>query len=111
VALLEKLAARGVPLYCLFEHILRFFCLPEANAIRLGAFRGIVISGDLQIMKPEREIFEFLLQRYGLVAAQTVFIDDNAPNVAAARDVGIHGVWFKNARQCELELEELLASP
>jgi len=47
-----------------------------------------VISGDLQMIKPEREIFEFLLQRYGLVAAQTVFIDDNAPNIAGARGRG-----------------------
>ena len=111
VALLEKLAARGVPLYCLSNISSDFFAYLSERHTFWGAFSGIVISGDLQMMKPEREIFEFLLQRYGLVAAQTVFIDDNAPNVAAARDVGIHGVWFKNARQCELELEELLASP
>jgi HAD superfamily hydrolase (TIGR01509 family) len=61
-------------------------------------------------MKPEPEIFEFLLKRYGLTAAQTVFIDDNAPNIEAARALGIHTVWFKNAGQCELELEEILAS-
>ena len=28
----------------------------------------------------------------------------------AARELGIHPVWFKNARQCELALDELLAS-
>jgi FMN phosphatase YigB (HAD superfamily) len=44
------------------------------------------------------------------VAAQTAFVDDNASNIEAARELGIHPVWFKNARQCELALDELLAS-
>jgi putative hydrolase of the HAD superfamily len=76
-----------------------------------GVFRGIVISGDLKMIKPEPEIFHFLLQRYGLAAAETVFVDDNAPNIEAARALGIQTVWFKNARQCEMEIEELFASP
>jgi putative hydrolase of the HAD superfamily len=110
VALLDKLHARGVPLYCLsnmssntFEHL-------RTRHSFWGVFRGIVISGDIKMMKPEREIFEFLLERYGLEAGETVFVDDNAPNVEAARALGLDAVWFRDARQCEVELEELLAS-
>jgi putative hydrolase of the HAD superfamily len=110
VALLEKLSARGVPLYCLSNMSADIFAYLRERHSFWGVFRGIVISGDIRMVKPEREIFEFLLQRYGLVAAQTVFVDDNAPNIEAARDLGIHPVWFKDARQCELELEEFLAS-
>jgi putative hydrolase of the HAD superfamily len=110
VALLEKLSARNVPLYCLSNMSSDIFAYLRGRHSFWGVFRGIVISGDIRMVKPEREIFEFLLQRYGLVAAQTVFVDDNASNVEAARELGIHPVWFKNARQCELELDELLAS-
>jgi putative hydrolase of the HAD superfamily len=110
VMLLEKLAARGVPLYCLSNMSSDMFAYLRARHSFWGAFRGIVISGDIKMLKPEREIFEFLLQRHGLVAAQTVFVDDNQPNIEAARAFGIRAVWFKNARQCELELEEMLAS-
>jgi putative hydrolase of the HAD superfamily len=110
VALLEKLSARGVPLYCLSNMSSDIFAYLRERHSFWGVFRGIVISGDIRMMKPEREIFEFLLQRYGLVAAETVFVDDNAPNIEAARALGIHPVWFKDAQQCELELEELLAS-
>jgi putative hydrolase of the HAD superfamily len=109
VALLEKLSARNVPLYCLSNMSSDIFAYLRGRHSFWGVFRGIVISGDIQMVKPEREIFEFLLQRYGLVAAQTVFVDDNASNIEAARELGIHPVWFKNARQCELELDELLA--
>jgi putative hydrolase of the HAD superfamily len=108
VALLEKLSARGVPLYCLSNISSDIFAYLRGRHSFWEVFRGTVISGDLKMMKPEREIFEFLLHRYGLVAQETVFVDDNAPNVEAARALGIHAVWFKNARQCEQELEELL---
>jgi FMN phosphatase YigB (HAD superfamily) len=37
-----------------------------------------------------------------------VFVDDHAPNIAAAEKVGLHTVWFRDARQCALELEQLL---
>lgn len=108
VALLEKLHGRSVPLYCLSNISSDIFAYLRERHPFWHVFRGIVISGELGMMKPEPEIFEFLLQRYGLAAAETVFIDDNAPNVAAARALGIHTVWFQNARQCERELEELL---
>jgi putative hydrolase of the HAD superfamily len=110
VTLLEKLSARGVPLYCLSNMSSDIFTYLRQRHSFWGVFRGIVISGDIRMMKPERDIFEFLLQRYGLVAAQTVFVDDSAANIAAARELGIHPVWFKSAAQCERELEELLAS-
>ena len=110
VALLEKLDARGVPLYCLSNISSDNFQYLRARYSFWGVFRGIVISGDIQLMKPEPAIFELLLDRYGLLARDTVFVDDNEPNIEAARALGLNTVWFKDARQCELELEELLAT-
>jgi putative hydrolase of the HAD superfamily len=110
VALLEKLYARGIPLYCLSNISSDIFKYLRERHSFWGVFRGIVISGDLKMIKPEPEIFHFLLQRYGLAAEETAFVDDNAPNIEAARALGIQAVWFKNARQCELEIEELFAN-
>ena len=109
VALLERLFARGVPLYCLSNISSSMFAHLRQRHSFWGVFRGIVISGDLQLMKPEPEIFATLLQRYGLSAGDTIFVDDHEPNVAAARALGLHAVWFKDAGQCEQELGKLLA--
>jgi putative hydrolase of the HAD superfamily len=109
VALLEKLHARGVPLYCLSNVSSDIFKYLRQRHAFWNVFRGIVISGDLQLIKPEPEIFHHLLQRYELQAAETVFVDDNAPNIEAARALGIHTVWFKNAAQCESELAAIFA--
>jgi putative hydrolase of the HAD superfamily len=108
VALLERLAQRGVPLYCLSNMPATTFAYLRDRYAFWPAFRGIVISGEIRMVKPDPEIFRHLLQRYELEPAATVFVDDHAPNVEAARSLGLHTVWFRDAAQCTGELEPLL---
>ena len=110
VALLQSLAQRQVPLYCLSNMAASTFAYLREQHAFWDAFRGIVISGEIKMAKPEREIFEYLLRRYALSAAETVFVDDHAPNIQAAQKLGLHTVWFRDAGQCALELERLLAA-
>jgi putative hydrolase of the HAD superfamily len=55
-------------------------------------FDGGIFSGDVRMLKPQREIYELLAARYRLVPSETVFIDDSAPNVAAARELGWYAI-------------------
>ncbi len=108
IALLEGLARRGVPLYCLSNMPASTFAHLRERHEFWAWFHGIVISGEVKMAKPEQEIFRYLLRRYGLPAAETVFIDDHPPNIEAARSLGLHAIRFRDARQCEIELERLL---
>ena len=108
LALLQRLAQRQVPLYCLSNMPASTFAYLRAQHAFWDAFRGIVISGEIKMLKPEREIFEYLLQRFELSATDSVFVDDHPPNVQAAERLGMHTVCFRDARQCELELARLL---
>jgi putative hydrolase of the HAD superfamily len=110
VALLKRLAQRQVPLYCLSNMPASTFAYLREQHTFWDAFRGIVISGEIKMAKPEREIFEYLLRRYALSAAETVFVDDHAPNIQAADKLGLHTGWFRDAEQCALELERLLGT-
>jgi putative hydrolase of the HAD superfamily len=110
LALLKSLARRDVPLYCLSNMPASTFAYLREQHAFWNVFKGIVISGEIKMAKPEREIFEYLLRRYALAAADTVFVDDHAPNIAAAEKVGLHTVWFRDAAQCALELEQLLGA-
>lgn len=110
VALMESLTRRQVPLYCLSNMPASTFAYLRERHAFWAVFRGIVISGEIKMMKPEREIFDYLLLRYGLSAAHTVFVDDHLPNIQAAQALGLHTVLFRDARQCEIELEDLLAA-
>jgi putative hydrolase of the HAD superfamily len=108
VTLIERLAQQHVPLYCLSNMPASTFSYLRERHAFWPVFRGIVISGQIQMLKPDREIFEYLLNRYDLTPADTVFIDDHEPNIQAAQDLGMHTVWFRNARQCEADLLPLL---
>ena len=110
VALMESLARRHVPLYCLSNMPATTFAYLRGRHTFWPVFRGIVISGEIKMMKPEREIFDYLLLQYRLSAAHTVFVDDHLPNIEAAQALGLHTVLFRDARQCEIELEHLLAA-
>ena len=55
---------------------------------------GMVVSGYEKLLKPQPEIYELLMKRYSLRAADCVFIDDNAANAAGAEAVGIRGIHF-----------------
>ena len=51
-------------------------------------FDGGIFSGDVKLIKPQGEIYEMLAWRHGLEPGETLFIDDSAANVEAARALG-----------------------
>jgi len=79
----------------------------EENNSFWNLFDGMVISCRVQMVKPEVEIYEYLLNEYKLKAEETIFIDDTEINLDAAGKLGIQTIKFKNASQCEYELEAL----
>ena len=67
-------------------------------------FEGIVVSGTEQTRKPFPEIYQTTLERFGLEAPVSLFIDDNARNIAAAAALGIQTIQFKNPDQLKTDL-------
>jgi HAD superfamily hydrolase (TIGR01509 family) len=110
IALLKDLAARRVRLFGLSNmHGDTFRYLQERfDFWRL--FEGIVISGDIGLLKPDRAIFDHLTSRYGLAHADTVFIDDTLPNVLSARAIGLRSIHFSGAAACAAELYPMLGT-
>ena len=53
------------------------------------------VSSDYRLLKPEHEIYELFLKTYRLDPAACVFIDDNPPNVEAARRLGFQGLVYR----------------
>lgn len=108
VALMHELAELGAPLYCLSNMpVERYAWLRQQNDL-WHLFQGIVISGEIALIKPDAAIYHHLLNRFGLRANDCIFLDDSPPNVAAANAVGIHAILFKDAASCRDELFALL---
>jgi len=72
-----------------------------------GEFEGIVVSGKERLAKPDKRIYLLLLERYGLSAAECLFIDDNARNTRAATALGFHTLHLKDDVCLEEELLQL----
>lgn len=56
---------------------------------------GGIFSYEVKMIKPDPDIYKRLIERYGLVPEECIFIDDIAENVEAAKALGIHGIQFK----------------
>lgn len=91
--LVGELKRAGYRLYVLSNMSREFIdFLRRADVYAL--FDGEVVSCEEGTVKPELRIYRILLDRYGLDPAQTLFIDDRAANIAAAREAGIDGFLF-----------------
>jgi len=68
---------------------------------------GVIFSCEVQQIKPEADIYETLLSRFGLKPEESVFLDDRPENCEAARKLGIHAIEFHDLKQAAKELEKL----
>ena len=68
---------------------------------------GVIFSCKVQQIKPEADIYETLLSRFGLKPEESVFLDDRPENCEAARKLGIHAIEFHDLKQAAKELEKL----
>jgi 2-haloacid dehalogenase len=71
----------------------------------LNAFDSIVISGEVQLLKPDAAIYRHLLDRHHLRAEDTLFIDDVEHIVEGARAVGMHAVKFTDVETLRNDLK------
>lgn len=60
-------------------------------------FDGGIASCEVKLTKPDPAIYKLLLKQYGLVPAETIFVDDHKPNTTAAFDLGITGIHYKGS--------------
>jgi putative hydrolase of the HAD superfamily len=104
VALLHRLHEMDRPLYFLSNMPAPYALHLERTHHFLELFRGGVFSSRAGMIKPEPEIFAHAAQVLGLVPERTLFIDDVADNVEAARAAGWQALHFVGPAACEAEL-------
>ena len=104
-SLIKRLKAAGYRVFGLTNWSMETYPLIRDNYEVFSLFEGVVVSGEEHLLKPEARIYRCLLNRYGLNAEESVFLDDNADNVAGAEAVGMEAIRFESAEQAEQELK------
>ena len=107
VHVLAELRAAGVRLVALSNWSAEMFPIARERFDFLAWFEGIVISGDVGVNKPDRRIFEFLIDQFGIEPAAALFIDDSSANVDAATALGFHAIQFTDPTALRVELVRL----
>lgn len=105
---LGELKSRGYNVYILSNFSEDQFKYIYSNFRFFGHEDGKVISYEEKLLKPDPAIYRILLDRYGLVPDETVFLDDTVKNIEGAKKVGLHGIVFRDYSQGREELENML---
>ena len=104
LALMHRVKQAGHQLYYLSNMPAPYADHLERSHSFLKWFDGGVFSSRAKMVKPDAVIYRHALQQFGARASESVFLDDHAPNIDAARAEGLRGVLFVDAAQAEREL-------
>ncbi len=85
----HALKEKGYRLYLLSNYSSVFFANHIEGLPFLEDVDGAVISWQIHEIKPEKVIYQTLLDKYSLNPSESVFFDDRQENVEAARNMGI----------------------
>ena len=105
---IKELSERGYRLFCLSNMSVEFYDYLKDREV-FSYFEGQIISALEHVIKPEKEIYEVLMNRYDVVPEESVFIDDLEQNIEAARRLGFHTVYFADKEKGMRELRGMLS--
>ena len=71
----------------------------------LDKARGVTVSGEVKLIKPDPAIYNLHAEEFDLNPASILFIDDSAKNVQGAMDCGWNAVQFVDSEQLKSQLE------
>ena len=107
----KKVAAlkeKGYRIYLLSNYSDELFRIHTKGAEFLNVLDGGIVSYQVHALKPDREIYQILLGKYGLQADECLFFDDRAENVEGARTLGIQAVQVTSREMLNATLDKML---
>ena len=107
----DKIAAlkdKGYSIYILSNYSEELFRMHTKGALFLDLLDGGIVSYQVHALKPEPEIYQILLDKYGLQEEECLFFDDRADNVESARALGIRAVQVTSREMLNETLDKML---
>ena len=104
----KDLKAKGYKLYGLTNWSSETFCQVRHRFEVFDLLDGMLVSGEEHMLKPDPAFFQLLVDRFGLNKEESLFIDDNQPNVTGAIQFGLKAIRFEGAEALRQTLKQLL---
>jgi putative hydrolase of the HAD superfamily len=94
IELMSRARDNNISVWCLSNDVGRWSDKLRKNLGVEKYLDGSVISGHVGIRKPDKEIYEILINISGCNIEDVLFVDDREKNVIASREAGIETVMF-----------------
>jgi epoxide hydrolase-like predicted phosphatase len=108
VRLLPELKKQGYRLYYLSNFPMDIFEEIKSGYYFFKYFDGGIISAEAKVSKPDIRIYEVILDKFSLVAEESLFIDDLEINVKAAEKAGMKGIVTFGSLEISEKIEAAL---
>lgn len=89
-----SLKDKGYGLYLCSNASIRLLDCYQTVIPGIRYFDGIMFSAQVKCIKPQKEIYRTLFDRFHLRPQECFFIDDSEVNIEGARDCGMDGYCF-----------------
>lgn len=99
LVLYKKAQELGYDIFLLTNYSVDGFAYLEESYDFIKNAKGKIVSSHVHCCKPERKIYELLLEKYKLNASECIFFDDNINNILAAKELGFKAVLFTNVQE------------
>ena len=107
VAIMEGLITQGRDVTMLTNFAADTFTEARGLFPFLEKPRGVTVSGEVGLIKPDERIYRLHAETFGLIPAATLFIDDSAKNVEGAKAAGWNALLFTGADRLAEDLKGL----
>lgn len=102
-------AEQGYRIYILSTTCEIFYRIEKAGLLPVfPLLSGYILSSEVGVVKPEPEIYQKLLKKYGIEPTESVFIDDIQANLDTAAELGFETILAKRESDNILAMQDLL---
>jgi HAD hydrolase, family IA, variant 3 len=103
-----ELSKSGYSIYILSNTAFTFYDLVKEGYLpATSVAKGMVLSCEEKVLKPNEKIYNILLERYNLDPHNTMFFDDLPENIWGAARCGINGFVVENESELLTYLDKL----
>ena len=92
--LIYDLKEQGYGIYLCSNASLRMLTCYQKVIPAIEVFDGVLFSAEVRCMKPQKEMYQHLYDRFDLKPEECYFIDDLPANIEGARQTGMDGYCF-----------------
>lgn len=109
--LIARWRAGGLSVFGLTNWSAQTYPIGAGKVADIAALDDVVVSGQEGLIKPDPRIYHRAIERFGLIPARALFVDDREENVLAAREVGLHGHVYTSTSGLRRAAERYQSAP